>query len=312
MPAINLLTKISRTDAAFEMAVWSSRRSEMRAMLSRRELGGLVAAGAVARRHGPGPAATAPAPANEPTLARILRTKKLRVGGFADEEPYCYKDPASGQWSGFCVAMAHDLAAELGVEAVVDEANWADTVTDLHTGKFDLAYGPSPTAQRAMFADFATPLFHDAYALVARKGLAPKNWEELNVPETLVAVDEGSAREEAARRLAGNAAITGFKTREEALLAVRSGRADCFVATVLCALAALRKDPELGELVVPTPPLRAAICPAAPYDGDRRFRGVVDAWTEDHRGVGQIRASVIAALARFGIQPGELPPDVLF
>jgi polar amino acid transport system substrate-binding protein len=281
-------------------------------MLSRRELGGLVAAGAVARRRGPAPQAAEPAPANEPTLARILRTKKLRIAAFTDEAPYCYKDPASGQWSGFCVAMAHDLAAQLGVEAVVGEANWADAVTDLHTGKFDLAYGSTPTVQRAMFADFTTPLFHDAYALVARKGLAPKSWEELNVPETLVAVDEGSAREEVARRFAGKAAITGFKTREEALLAVRSGRADCFVATVLCAVAALKKDPELGELVVPTPALRAAICPAVPYDGDRRFRGVVDAWSEDHRGVGQIRASVIAALARLGIQSTELPPEVLF
>jgi polar amino acid transport system substrate-binding protein len=253
-----------------------------------------------------------PAPANEPTLARILRTKKLRVAAFADEAPYCYKDPASGQWSGFRPAMAHNLAAELGVEAVLGEASWADTVTDLHTGKFDLAYGPSPTAQRAMFADFADLLFHDTYAIVARKDFAPKSWDELNVPQTVVATDTGSAREEATRRFAGNAAVTGFKTREEALLAVQSGRADCFVATVFSALAALKKSPDIGQLVVPTPHLRTAVCPAVPYDTDRRFRGVVDAWGEDHRSVGQIRTWIIAALARLGIQPDQLPPGVSF
>ena len=281
-------------------------------MLSRREFGGGLAAGAVFRRRGSERPATPPEPAKEPNLARILRTRRLRVGGPVSEEPYFYKNSGTGQWSGFLVAMAGDLAAALGVELAIVETNWAEMVTDLHTGKIDLAYGPSPTAQRAMFADFSTPLFHDTYAILARKGFAPKSWAELNVPESLVGVDTGSAREEAVRRFAGNAAITGFKTREEALLAVQSGRVDCFVATVLFALAALKKNLQIGELVVPTPQLRAALCPAVPYDDDRRFRGVVDAWSEDNRGIGQIRNWIMAGLANLGIEPSDLPPDVSF
>src|SRR5438132_2630529 len=278
-------------------------------MLSRREFGGGLAAGAAVRRRGSEPPAASP-PAKEPNLARILRTKRLRVGGLLGEEPYSYKNPAAGQWQGFLVVMAGDLAAALGVELAVVESNWADMVTDLHTGKVDLACGPSPTAQRAMFADFSTPLFHDTYAILARKGFAPKSWAELNLPESLVAVDTGSAREEAVRRFAGNAAITGFKTREEALLAVQSGRADCFVAPVFFALAALEKNPQIGELVRPTPYLRIAVCPATPYDEDRRLRGVVDAWTEDNRGIGQIRKWIMAGLAGFEIAEGDLPPDL--
>ena len=281
-------------------------------MLSRREFAGGMAAAAAVRRHAPERPATPPEPAREPNLARILRTGRLRVGAPLGEEPYSYKNSATGQWSGFLVAMAGDLAAALGVELAIVETNWADMVTDLHTGKIDLAYGPSPTAQRAMFADFSTPLFHDTFAILARQGFAPKSWSELNVPESLVAVDTGSAREEAVRRFAGNAAITGFKTREEALLAVQSGRADCFVATVFFALAALKKNPQIGELIVPTPQLRAARCPAVPYDDDRRFRGVVDAWSEDNRGIGQIRNWIMAGLANLGIEPSDLPSDVSF
>ncbi len=198
-------------------------------MLSRRELGGGLAAGAVFRRRGPEPPATPPQPAKEPNLARILRTRKLRVGGPVGEEPFFYKNSGNGQWSGILAAMAGDLAAALGVELAIVETNWAEMVTNLNAGKIDLAYGPSPTAQRAMFADFSTPLFHDTYGILARNGFAPKSWAELNVPETLVAVDTGSAREEAVRRFAGNAAITGFKTREEALLcsSIRSRRLLC-------------------------------------------------------------------------------------
>jgi polar amino acid transport system substrate-binding protein len=271
-----------------------------------------MAAAAAVRRRAPERPATPPEPAKEPNLARILRTRRLRVGGPVSEEPYFYKNSGTGQWSGFLVAMAGDLAAALGVELAIAETNWAETVTDLNNGKIDLAYGPSPTAQRAMFADFSTPLFHETYAILARKGFAPKSWAELNVPESLVGVDTGSAREEAVRRFAGNAAITGFKTREEALLAVQSGRVDCFVATVLFALAALKKNPQIGELVVPVPQLRAALCPAVPYDDDRRFRGVVDAWSEDNRGIGQIRNWIMAGLAKLGIEPSDLPPDVSF
>jgi polar amino acid transport system substrate-binding protein len=279
-------------------------------MFSRREFGAGLAAAAAVRRRGSERPATPPEPAKEPNLARILRTRRLRVGASLGEEPYFYKNSTTGQWSGFLVAMAGDLAAALGVELAIVETNWADTVTDLHTGQIDLAYGPNPTAQRAMFADFSTPLFHDTIAIVARKGFAPKSWVELNVPESLIGVDTGSAREEAVRRFVGNAAITGFKTHEEALQAVESGRVDCFVATVLFALAALKKNPQIGELVVPTPLLRVAVCPATAYDDDRRFRGVVGAWTEDNRGIGQIRNWIIRGLATFGINEGDLPPDL--
>ncbi len=279
--------------------------------LSRRDLGGALATAAVVRRRGSDRAAPPP-PAGEPNLARILRTKKLRIAGFLGEEPYSYKDPASGRWNGFWVAMAGNLAAQIGVELAVVETDWADAATDLHTGKMDLSCGVGPTAQRAMFADFANPLFDDTYAIIARKGFAPKSWAELDVAELLVAVDIGSAREETARRFAGNAAITGFKTRDEALEAVQSARADCFVATVLVALAELKKNPQIGEIVAPTPHLRAAVCPALPYDSDRRFRGVVDAWSADNRGIGQIREWIMAALANLGIMPGDLPADISF
>jgi polar amino acid transport system substrate-binding protein len=281
-------------------------------MLSRSEFGAVLAAGPAARRRGRDRSAPPAAPAKEANLARILRTKKLRVAGFVDEEPYFYKDPATGQWSGLSPAMAGSLAAELSVELTVVESEWTEAVPDLHAGKIDLSYGPAATAQRAMFANFARPLFHDTYAIIARKGFAPKSWAEVNAAGILVAADTGSVREAAARRLARNGAIIGFKTRDEALLAVQSGRADCFIATVLLASTALKKNPQAGQLIVPAPHFRSAFCPVLPYDDDGRFRGVLDAWNEDNRGRGQIREWIVTALAKFGIAAGDLPPDVSF
>ena len=95
-------------------------------MLSRRDLGGGLAAAAAVRRRGSDRATPTPAPgpAREPNLARILRTKRLRIAGLIGEEPYSYKDPATGRWGGLWVTMALNLATELGVELTVTESSW--------------------------------------------------------------------------------------------------------------------------------------------------------------------------------------------
>ena len=62
-------------------------------MLSRREFGGGLAAGAAVRRRGVERPAPPPAPANEPNLARILRTKKLRVAGLPAKSPISAETP---------------------------------------------------------------------------------------------------------------------------------------------------------------------------------------------------------------------------
>jgi polar amino acid transport system substrate-binding protein len=269
-----------------------------------------LAVRAVARGRGPRPSEPQP-PKRETNLARVLRTQKLRLAGIADEEPYFGRDSATGEWRGFCVEMAEDLARELGARLQIVESGGIDSVGDLQAGKIDLCW-LNPTVKRALVVDFSEPLFNDTFAIVARKDFMPKSWGELNQPESRIAADTGSRQEAVIRRLADNATITGFKTREEAILAVESGRADCIVLTVLLAVTALKKKPQLGQLVVPTPDVRAPVCAALPYDEDRRLRDIINAWGEDNRANGRIREWIIASLSRLGIGPADLPPGISF
>ncbi len=262
------------------------------------------------RRRGPRQPAPEPQPAKEGNLARILRTRKLRLAGVVGEQVYFSRDPA-GQWGGFCIEMGRNLATELGVELQIVQSSPSDAVRELQTGTIDLSY-LSPNVERALAIDFTRSLFHDTLAVVARKGFAPKSWEELNVPLSRIAIEIGSSHERIARRAADNATITGFKTREEVLLAVQSSRADCLAATIFAALSALKKNPELGELIVPAPPVRVPVCAALPYDADRRFRDVVNAWCDDNRESGQIRKWILTALGKSGIEPAGFPPEVSF
>ena len=149
-------------------------------MLDRRGFLAALAVGAAARGRGPHPAEPQPQK-RETNLARILRTKKLRLAGLIDEEPYFGKDLATRRWNGFCLNMGEDLAAELGAELQIIESNWTDLLIDLQANKFDLCW-VSPTVKRALIADFSAPLFHDTFAIVARQEFAPKSWAELNQP----------------------------------------------------------------------------------------------------------------------------------
>jgi len=279
-------------------------------MLSRRGFGATLAVAAVARGRGSRPIEPQPSK-REGNLARILRTKKLRLAGLAGEEPYFGKDLAKGRWDGFCVEMGEDLAAELGVGLQVVESGWTDWAVDLQAGRIDLSW-LNPALKRALLVDFSVPLFNDTLAIVARKDFAPRSWGELNRPESRIAADIGSRHEEIIQRIADNATITGFKTRDEAILAVEAGRADCVVLTALLAVTLLKRRPQVGELVVPTPDVGAPICAALPYDEDRRLRDVVNAWAEDNRGRGRIREWIMASLSRLGIGPADLPPAVSF
>ncbi|MCK6443637.1 hypothetical protein [Elstera cyanobacteriorum] len=96
-------------------------------MVSRRDFTGLfgaTAAGAVAAGASSF-IASAPAIAQQPaggsSFDRIRSTKKLRVAGIVGTEPYYHKDIATGEWTGFCMSMARDLAKSLEAELEISE-----------------------------------------------------------------------------------------------------------------------------------------------------------------------------------------------
>ena len=251
-------------------------------------------------------------PAPESNLGRIMKAKKLRVAGLVGEEPYFSKNIATGEWSGFCIDMARDIAKELGVELEIVESTWGNSVLDLQAGKIDLSFGLNPTPKRALVVDFTRPLFFNTFSIVAAKGFKADTWEALDRPEARVAVDLGSTHELIARRYTPKATITAYKTRDEAILAVQSGRADCFVCTIFLGLTSRKKNQSLGAFIMPKPYVQAPVCAALPYDDDRRLRDFVSAWCDYNRGNGQIREWIVANLAKVGITPEDVPAEVQF
>ncbi|MGI6247415.1 MAG: transporter substrate-binding domain-containing protein [Pseudochelatococcus sp.] len=279
-------------------------------MVSRRNFAagiGLTALGAAAV------AGSAKAADNAPgTFSRIRQSRKLRIAGIVGTEPYFHKDIATGEWSGFCVSMARDLAAAMEAEVEIIESTWGNSVLDLQANKIDIMFGLSPTPSRALTVEFTTPLMNNTFTIVSRQDFAPATWEALNTPDVRVAVDIGSTHDLFARRVLPKANLIALKTPDEAMLAVQSGRADCVIQVAMLSLVTVKKNPRLGTITVPTPIMQQPTSAGVRVDPDSRFLNYVNNWLEYNRALGTLRGWIISNLALVGVEEKDIPERIQF
>jgi polar amino acid transport system substrate-binding protein len=268
--------------------------------------------GAVAAATLAGPAAAQTAQEGETTFSRVRRTKKLRIAAIVGTEPYYHKDIATGQWSGFCVSMAQDLVKSLEAEIEVIESTWGNAVLDLQSNKIDIMFGLSPTPSRALVVEFTRPIMNNTFTIIAKQGFEAKTWADLNKSSVRVAVDIGSTHDLFARRALPNATLVALKTPDDAMLAVQSGRADCVIQVVMLSLVTVKKNPNVGRIIIPSPIVQQPTCCGVRVEGDQRFRSFVDNWLEYNRSLGAVRGWITENLALVGVKPEDVPPEVQF
>lgn len=260
------------------------------------------------------PAISAPAlaqAAGDSTFDRVRSTKVLRVAALPGELPYFQKDLASGEWSGFAIEMAKDIAKTLDVKLEYTESTYGNSVLELQSGKIDLAFALSATPQRAMVIDFTAPVFLHPFGAVVRKGLEAATWADINKPEVRIGVDVGSANETAARRFAPKAQIKALKTRDEVMLELASGRVDVAVNAMILGLTAVAKNRNLGSYkMLQKPAVAIPSCMGVRKEQDKKWRDFLSTWVEYNRGVGQMREWFIKGLALSGVPAEDLPVEV--
>ncbi|MET4799901.1 transporter substrate-binding domain-containing protein [Bradyrhizobium sp. LB11.1] len=256
-------------------------------------------------------AAKADAPTS--TLDRIKKNGVLRVAVIVGQEPYFHKDLATNEWSGACIEMAKDIASKLGAKLETLESTWGNQILDLQADKVDLAFAVNPTPERALVIDFSTPILVHAFTVITKKGFAkPQTWADLNKPEVKIAVDIGSTHETIARRYCPKANILGFKSRDEAILAVATGRADCNVSLAVLSVSTLKKNPNIGELAIPRPLLTLPTNMGIRAESDRRYKDFLSAWADYNRSMGQTREWMLKGFEAVGLTADDLPPEVQF
>jgi len=259
-------------------------------------------------------AVTSPASAQtaaDNTLDRIRANKVLRIAVLPGELPYFNKDLATGNWSGFSIEMANDIAKLLDVQLEYTESTYGNSILDLQSNKIDLGFALNPTPQRALVVDFCATVFPHPFGAMLKKGLEARTWADINKPEVRIAVDVGSANEAVARRFAPNATIKSLKSRDEVMLEMSSGRVDCVVNALVLGLTAIAKNPNLGTYKVLTSPLvTIASGMAVRREPDKRWRDFLSVWVDYNRGIGQMREWFVKGLTLSGVKPEDVPVEL--
>jgi polar amino acid transport system substrate-binding protein len=186
------------------------------------------------------------------SLDRIKASGVLRVG-VTSAEPWFFKDPLSGTWSGIGVAMGERLSADLGVKFEPVETTWATCIAGLQAGQIDIMFVLDPTPERSAAVDFpASPLFYYAMGALVADGSAIKSWSDIDQPGTRIGVTLGTSLDKNMTQMMKSAEISRFQNNDLAITAFLARRVDV-VVQFHPALVVQYARLKLGKVILPTP-----------------------------------------------------------
>jgi polar amino acid transport system substrate-binding protein len=210
------------------------------------------------------------------TLQKVKQAGELRVG-VAPGDPWYFRDPASGKWTGLGVMLAEQVAKELAVKMTPVETTWGNSVAALQAGQIDAMFVLDATDERKKAIDFpANPLLWYAQGVLAKDGLVAKNWADLDKPEVRIGVALGTATDRDLTNRLPKAKIERFTNTDETVAAFMSGRVDAvgfYHPALVIAYSKIRK----GKLQVPQPVVALPTSVGLRREADPAFRERVDA-----------------------------------
>lgn len=167
----------------------------------------------------------------ESTMERIIKSGKLRVGFESGYMPFEMTDK-NGNFVGFDIDMAKEMAKAMGVEFVPVNTAWDGIIPALMTDKFDVIMsGMTVTQERNLKIGFADPYIIVGQAIVLNKKHegTVSSYKDLNDPKYVVTSKLGTTGEQSVKRLIPQCTYKSFETETEAALEVVNNKADAFV-----------------------------------------------------------------------------------
>jgi cystine transport system substrate-binding protein len=166
-----------------------------------------------------------------PALAAdLLDTVKargtLRIALEGTYPPFNFKDPKSGQLTGYDVDVAKLVCARLGLKPEFVSTEWAAILAGLGAGRYDVIISQvGITAKRQQAFEFSRPYTYSAPQLIVRKN-EPVNYTGLNqLKGKKVGVGQGSVFEQQAKAVPG-IEVKSYPAAPENLQDLAFGRID--------------------------------------------------------------------------------------
>lgn len=169
--------------------------------------------------------------ARKSTIEEILARGELRVGFEAGYLPFEMANK-KGDFVGFDIDMAKEMAKAMGVKFVPVNTAWDGIIPALLTKKFDIIMsGMTVTQERNLKINFADPYIIVGQTILLNKKHEDvvKSYRDLNDSKYVITSKLGTTGEQAIKRLIPRATYKSFEVESEAALEVLNGNADATV-----------------------------------------------------------------------------------
>ncbi len=164
-------------------------------------------------------------------LDEIEKSRVLKVCMWPDYFGISYRNPMTGEFQGIDIDLSREFAKDLGVRLEYVVTDFSRLMGDLEAHKCHIAMmGVGVTAQRAARADFSAPYLHsDVYAITTSSNSSIRQWDDIDQPGRVVAVQKGTYMEPLMRKVLKRATLHVVARQGEREREVESGSADAFI-----------------------------------------------------------------------------------
>lgn len=205
--------------------------------------------------------AAAPAALASGTTDNSSGGKKLVLGTSADFAPYEFHKVINGKDEivGFDIAIAKEIAADLGAELVIEDMGFDGLLPALQSGRVDLVVsGMTPTDERKKSIDFSDTYYKSKQVIMVRNVDKDKYPDMKSLENIKIGVQKGSIQETIGQKIPG-AKLTSLDKISDIVLQLQTKRVDAAIVedTVaagylddIIGLAAAVPDEEQAEAAV--------------------------------------------------------------
>lgn len=207
------------------------------------------------------------ATSGDSTLADVLEEGTVRVAVLPDFPPFSVQN-ADGEFEGYEVDIAHELAEALGVELELVSTDGSSRLPLLNADRADVNISSwTATDERAQAVGFTTPYIADGASVLYRSDNPIESYEDLEGRS--VSVARGSTNDIIMTEDFPDTEIVRFETIADAVQALASGQVDAAIegrATVMAEAAGNDDYEQLDE-----PPLRPSLISMGVLPDDQQW-----------------------------------------
>ncbi|RKD21467.1 amino acid ABC transporter substrate-binding protein, PAAT family [Caminicella sporogenes DSM 14501] len=166
-------------------------------------------------------------------LETIKKAGKLVVGTSADYPPYefHYVNNGKDEIVGFDIAIANEIAKDLGVELEIEDIGFDGLLAALKGDKVDIVIaGMTPTEERKKSVDFSKVYYKAVQSVLVGSKDVDKFKTIDDLTGKVIGVQKGTIQEELAKTQIKDAKIESLTSIADLILQLKNGKVDAVIA----------------------------------------------------------------------------------